>query len=103
MDPLTAFLEILKNQGVLVAGLFALMYMGGKWWIKQQDIKATKEAEAETRRIAREDDLESRYKALIDSTLQTAKEQTISVVTALVNSTAVMQRIEVKLNEKSND
>lgn len=88
-DPVTIFFNLLKEQGALVTGLGVLVWLAGKWFIKQ-----------DARKVALEDAREARYNALIDSSLATAKEQTTSVVTALINNTAVMQRVERKLSDE---
>jgi len=91
MDPVATIFDLLKGQGTLVTGLAVLLWLAGKWYIKQED-----------RKTKLEDAREARYNILVDQSLATAKEQTTSVVTSLINNTSVMQRVEAKLNEKSH-
>ncbi len=90
MEPIGAWDELVK-QGPLVAFMALVIYFGGKYIKSVLD----KSAERETAR-------ETRYNQLVDATISQAQSNVETVVRALVGNTAVLERVERKLDEPSN-
>lgn len=90
MEPTGAWEELIK-QGPLVAFMVIVIFFGAKFVKKMLDDQT-----------ARETAREARYNQLIDKSLENAEKQATSLTTVVANNTAVLQRVEVKLNEKSN-
>lgn len=86
-DPTPSLWQPLFEQGALVCGMALLIFFGARWL-----------RSIETRRNLQEDQREARYNQLIDATLKNAGETTSSVVSALNKASAIMERVEKKLD-----
>lgn len=87
MDATTAW-DIIIKQSPLIAFMALVIYYGMKYISKTLN-------DAAVRETARE----QRYNALVDNMMSSAEQRTESVVKALVANTAVMERVERKLDD----
>lgn len=86
-----------KEQGFIVLILCLAIYFGAKYVVKERDKIEAKEAARLDLSTKREDAREQRYNALVDKLIDVQSNQVQAVTSALVGNTAVLQRVERKL------
>lgn len=86
MEPINGAWQVLINQGPVVAILVIALYFGAKYLKQMLD-----------RRDAAEDLREKRYNELVDKMLSMQQGQVTVLTEALTANTAVMERVERKL------
>lgn len=90
MDATTAW-DVIIKQSPLIAFMALVIFYGMKYISKTLN-------DAAIRETARE----QRYNTLVDNMMSSAEQRTESVVKALVANTAVMERVEKKLDESTH-
>lgn len=99
MEPQVAItiLDGIKEQGFIVLILCLAIYFGAKYVVKERDKIEAREAARQDIATKREDARELRYNQLVDKLIDVQGNQVQAVTTALVGNTAVLQRVERKL------
>lgn len=100
MEPQTSISiwEQIAAQGPLVLLLCVAIFFGARYIVKERDKVEAKEKGREEQAVARENAREARYNALVDKLIDVQGNQVQAVTTALVGNTAVLQRVERKLD-----